>query len=369
MKKILLAFLLLLFAPLIAQAQISGAGNIGCTGVAVSGTVINSGTANNTVVFTVANTAAWGVLVQLDQTTTITAGAVTFLSSGDGTTYVAVPVAQVLNPSTFAQLTNPYTLVPSTNQQFLIILNGASNFEVKLTTAMTGTGAITPYVTAVCTAPPTLQLNSSGAVKVDGSAVTQPVSGTVTTTPPSNASTNIAQVAGASPAVTNPLDVALADGTNGPAAVKAASTAAVAADKAIVVAVSPNNTPVLPSGAAASANQLPSTSSTNAATTFENDAVTTTATVKSSAGNVYGYFVYNPNSSVCYLEFFNTTSPTLGTTAPIFSLGIPATSGANLFSGTIALGQFGTAIGVAATTASKGATTCTTGMTVTIWYQ
>ena len=34
------------------------------------------------------------------------------------------------------------------------------------------------------------------AVKVDGSGVTQPVSGTVTTTPPSNASTNIAQLAG-----------------------------------------------------------------------------------------------------------------------------------------------------------------------------
>ena len=34
------------------------------------------------------------------------------------------------------------------------------------------------------------------AVKVDGSAVTQPVSGTVTTSPPANASTNVAQVAG-----------------------------------------------------------------------------------------------------------------------------------------------------------------------------
>jgi hypothetical protein len=44
------------------------------------------------------------------------------------------------------------------------------------------------------------------------------------------------------------------DGTN-VAAVKAASTAAVAADPALVVAVSPNNTPVLPSGAATSALQ------------------------------------------------------------------------------------------------------------------
>jgi hypothetical protein len=44
------------------------------------------------------------------------------------------------------------------------------------------------------------------------------------------------------------------DGTN-TAAVKAASTAAVAGDTALVVAVSPNNTPVLPSGAATSSAQ------------------------------------------------------------------------------------------------------------------
>lgn len=39
-------------------------------------------------------------------------------------------------------------------------------------------------------------ISAAGALKVDGSAVIQPVSGTVTTTPPSNASTNVAQVAG-----------------------------------------------------------------------------------------------------------------------------------------------------------------------------
>jgi hypothetical protein len=41
------------------------------------------------------------------------------------------------------------------------------------------------------------------AVKVDGSAVTQPVSGTVTTSPPANASTNIAQVNGVTPLMGN----------------------------------------------------------------------------------------------------------------------------------------------------------------------
>jgi hypothetical protein len=41
----------------------------------------------------------------------------------------------------------------------------------------------------------------SGRIPVDGSGVTQPVSGTVTTSPPSNASTNVAQLAGSSIAV------------------------------------------------------------------------------------------------------------------------------------------------------------------------
>jgi hypothetical protein len=39
-------------------------------------------------------------------------------------------------------------------------------------------------------------VTAGNALKVDGSAVTQPVSGTVTTTPPSNASTNVAQFGG-----------------------------------------------------------------------------------------------------------------------------------------------------------------------------
>jgi len=71
-------------------------------------------------------------------------------------------------------------------------------------------GAVTtsaPSYTTAQTSP--LSLNTSGGLRVDGSGVTQPVSGTfwqatqpvsgtVTTTPPSNASTNIAQIGGTS---------------------------------------------------------------------------------------------------------------------------------------------------------------------------
>jgi hypothetical protein len=223
-------------SSLAAFGQASGVGNFGCPGTTTTGTVANSGTSNNTVLATVTATACPAVLVQLDQTSTLTAGAITFQISNDlGANYVSVPVAQVLNQSTFAQLTNPYTVVPSTNQAFLIILNGATDFQVKLTTAISGTGAVTPYVTPVGL-PPGLALNSSGAAKVDGSGVTQPVSGTfwqatqpvsgtfwqatqpvsIASLPalPANQSVNVNQVAGAAPSATNPLPVEQSDGTN-----------------------------------------------------------------------------------------------------------------------------------------------------------
>ena len=63
--------------------------------------------------------------------------------------------------------------------------------------------------TEIATAGTPLQVSlantatNATAVKVDGSAVTQPVSGTVTTTPPANASTNVAQINGVTPLMGN----------------------------------------------------------------------------------------------------------------------------------------------------------------------
>jgi len=75
----------------------------------------------------------------------------------------------------------------------------------------------------------------SGRIPIDGSGVTQPVSGTVTA--------NLGTVAGIALDATltgGTQQSRITDGTN-VASVKAASTAAVATDKALVVAVSPNN--------------------------------------------------------------------------------------------------------------------------------
>ena len=79
-----------------------------------------------------------------------------------------------------------------------------------------------------------LTITAAGAAKVDGSAVTQPVSA-ASLPLPTGASTSANQTTlGSQTTKVN-------DGTN-TAAVKAASTAAVATDPALVVAVSPNNT-------------------------------------------------------------------------------------------------------------------------------
>jgi hypothetical protein len=93
-----------------------------------------------------ANAGAPAILLQLNQTSTISAGAVTFEGTYDGTNWDTIPVAQVLNPNTFASLTNPYTLVASTNQPFLILTQGYQGVRIKLGTQITGTATVTPFV-------------------------------------------------------------------------------------------------------------------------------------------------------------------------------------------------------------------------------
>jgi hypothetical protein len=82
----------------------------------------------------------------------------------------------------------------------------------------------------------------------------------------------------------------------------------------------------------------------------------TATAVKASAGQVFGWYFYNANASVAYVQFFNTAtgSTTLGTTVPVYSLGIPAGSAAN-----VELGMgiaHSTAITIAVTTTRAGLT-------------
>lgn len=107
----------------------------------------NSSTALNATQTIFTNSGCPAVLVQIDQTTTITAGAITFEVTYDGTNWVTVPANCVLDPSStsYAQISLPYTLQASTNKPFLVSNNGWQGLRIKLSTQITGTGTVTPY--------------------------------------------------------------------------------------------------------------------------------------------------------------------------------------------------------------------------------
>jgi hypothetical protein len=80
----------------------------------------------------------------------------------------------------------------------------------------------------------------------------------------------------------------------------------------------------------------------------------TVQAIKGTPGCLYGYYIYNPNATAQFVQFYNTASGsvTVGTKNPLFMLTIPATSAANLFSNTGI--QFGTAMSWAATSTAGG---------------
>lgn len=99
-------------------------------------------------------------------------------------------------------------------------------------------------------------------------------------------------------------------------------------------------------------------------------ALTSTAQqVKGSAGQVGGWYVYNPNSSAVYVSFYNALSAnvTVGTTNQQMVIVIPATQGANVeFTNGIA---FSTGISIAATTTGGGNTAPSTALEANIFYK
>jgi len=113
----------------------------------------------------------------------------------------------------------------------------------------------------------------------------------------------------------------------------------------------------------------PSASSTLAMSSFHVVGSTSTfSSVKASAGNVFGGQIYNPNSTPCYLVFYNSAAPTIGTTAEVYAMGIQAGTTQSLPAGPFALANFSTAITIAGTTTDGGSTVCTTGMSINLWY-
>jgi hypothetical protein len=147
----------------------------------------------------------------------------------------------------------------------------------------------------------------------------------------------------------------ISDGTNSPA-VKAASTAAAAADPAMTVALSPN------SGLAPTTNALH-------ACTPAIQAALTVANVKASAGSVYGMSIANLTASTVYIQFYNTAgTPTLGT-GVVWFVPVPANGFVFAPAGAIALANHATGIGIGASTTATSTGTPTTAPAVTIFYK
>jgi hypothetical protein len=148
----------------------------------------NSGTSLNATQTLFSNSGAPAVLVQLTQTTTLTAGAVTAEVTYDGTNWVTISADAVLDPTstTLAAVSLPYTVQASTNKALLLLAKGAQGMRLKLSTQITGSGSITPNYALLPYAPAQQTLLGAGSATIGALAANQSV--------------NLAQVAGATTA-------------------------------------------------------------------------------------------------------------------------------------------------------------------------
>jgi hypothetical protein len=103
---------------------------------------------------------------------------------------------------------------------------------------------------------------------------------------------------------------------------------------------------------------------------YNNTALSSTKqAVNASAGNMYGYHIYNPNSTVIYVQLFNLASGsvTVGTTAPTAVLAVPAGGWVDAPPATPI--AFATALTIAATATPTGSGAPTTALLCNIWYK
>jgi hypothetical protein len=142
--------------------------------IAETTTSWTSATAANTAL-TMTVTGYNSVEVYFNQTTTLTGGAATFEIS-DTTGFTNAYPANCAESNAFSA-GSTYTFVASTNQAWDCDVSAAVAFRVRLSTTITGTGTVNLGMTA--NAMPTVPEVVVG--------------GTVTTTPPSNATTNLTQ--------------------------------------------------------------------------------------------------------------------------------------------------------------------------------
>ena len=242
---------------------------------------------------------------------------------------------------------------------------------------------------------------SMTALKVDGSAVTQPVSGTVTANAGTNLNTStLALESGGNLATLTTVVGAKADAKNSAtdttsvsamsvwkqisASIQAAAASLAGSLTVGTHAVTQSGTWTVQPGNTANTTAWKVdgsavTQPVSGAVTADPTAVTPvlvdalSATVKgvlaSATGKLMSYYIYNPNSSAAYVQIFDvatTGGVTVGTTVPKWSVAIPATSAANLGGLNMA---FSNGIQVAATTTAKGSSAPSTALDCNFGYR
>lgn len=155
-------------------------------------------------------------------------------------------------------------------------------------------------------------VSAAGAVKVDGSAVTQPVSA-ASLPLPTGAATSAKQPA-LGTAGTPSADVLSVQGVASMTALKTDGSA-VTQPVSIAATVKTQQTPGTTGGY--STSRLLSAATTNA------------TSVKASAGQVYGFYLFNSAAYTVFLKLYNKASaPTVGTDTPFMTIPVPAGGGA-----------------------------------------
>lgn len=103
---------------------------------------------------------------------------------------------------------------------------------------------------------------------------------------------------------------------------------------------------------------------------FNGALLATKQSVKTSSGRLYGWHIQNPNAADAWVQFYDLASAivTVGTTAPSWSLWVPALAGLDDPSLSYPV-EFSTALVIAATTTSAGATPPGTGLVIDLFYR
>jgi hypothetical protein len=248
---------------------------------------------------------------------------------GSGNVIGSVSNALKVNTTNGALETGGNLATTATNTTNLTPAQGSTTSGQVGPLAQTATTTSAPTYTTAKTNP--LSTDTSGNLRTSvNNTVT--VSGTVTTTPPSNASTNLAQVGGSSIS----LGTAAA-GSSIPVALPTATITSLqqptlqsGSTTAVTQATASNlNATVVGTGtfAVQNTNQV---STTGGATpySFISASGTNATNVKASAGTVYSMVAMNTSASARYIHMYNSASaPTAGSGTPIKRFLVPIGGG------------------------------------------